>query len=485
MKKYGEGCMEQKRKIRNLGVIILILAILLSSALPNPIGIVSPVEAGKYGDIVPTSFELALLEKINENRTSQGAAPLKLNTTLWWVARAHSQDMIDYDFFDHTSSEEGQFNGAAFYERVRNYAEYGNSYIGECIAMKTSGIDVEWCMAAWKNSPPHWDIIINPNLKEVGLGILVGNWDGYQNSALYTADFGGAAISVDLTVDASQITFSPSSPNQGDVVNITATIENNGNTDAFPVKVKFYDGDPGSGGKLIGQEKQVPNILVKGESEEVSVLWDTQGEPQDHNIYVVIDEGNIISETNENNNYDYKSIFLNIPNPPITMDFGWNLVSFPYIVNDNTLSTVLSSITGKYDMVSFYDSSDPEDLWKNHIVQKPSHMNDLNDLDNKIGFWVNIIDSNGVNLYVSGAEPTSPQTISLYKGWNLVGYPSITQKLRNQALNNLAFDNEIDAVQYYDTATDSILDLGKNEYMKPGLGYWIHATQYCQWIVGS
>jgi uncharacterized protein YkwD len=160
-------------------VTVVIIIIMVLGAIPYQIDLVSPASAGKYGNIAPASFEIQLLKKINENRTANSAPELRLNATLWWVARAHSQDMIDNDFFEHTSSVEGPFNGATFRERVNDYAEYENGYIGECIAMKGSGIDVEWCMSAWKNSPPHWDIIINPNLKEVGIGILVGNWDGY------------------------------------------------------------------------------------------------------------------------------------------------------------------------------------------------------------------------------------------------------------------------------------------------------------------
>ncbi|UCE74159.1 MAG: hypothetical protein JSV56_00260, partial [Methanomassiliicoccales archaeon] len=247
--------MKKPKKIRPTAIVILAFMMLLASTMSFQIGMVSPVKAAKYGNIEPTTFELQLLDKINENRTENGAPPLKLNATLWWVARAHSQDMIDYDFFDHTSSEEGQFNGASFGERVNDYAEYENSYIGECIAIRGSGIDVEWCMSAWKNSQPHWEIIINPNLREAGIGLLEGEWDGFT-AGLHTADFGGAAISVDLDADEGNIQLEPSSPNQGDEVNITAIIHNHGSTDAYPVYVKFYDGNPDAGGEQIGDEVQ-------------------------------------------------------------------------------------------------------------------------------------------------------------------------------------------------------------------------------------
>jgi uncharacterized protein YkwD len=475
--------MRKQKRMYNIVITIIVTLVLIVTVFPNQLNLVNPADAGKYGDIIPTSFEIELLDKINENRTENAAPPLKLNTTLWWVARAHSQDMIDNDFFDHTSSIEGPFNGATFKERVNNYAEYENSYIGECIAMRSSGIDPEWCMAAWKGSPPHWDIIINPNLKEVGIGILQGEWEGNPNAGLYTADFGGPLLSVDLTLDSSGILFDPPSPYQGEEVTITATIENHGSTDAFPVNVKFYDGDPNSGGTQIGEEKQIPHILIHDESAEVSTIWNTQGESGIHNIYVVIDENNIISETNENNNEELNSVSINASNSPIHLDFGWNLISFPYTRPDSSLDSVLSTISGKYDIVQYYDSSDSADPWKNHNSQKPIQLNDLAQLDNKMGFWIHITEPGGTDLFVDGSMPGSPQTIPLKKGWNLVGYPSSSKTLRDNALNNLAFDNEIDAIQYHDTNTDKIMYLGSNDKMEPGLGYWLHATKNCEWIV--
>jgi uncharacterized protein YkwD len=475
--------MRVKRKMHNLTMIGVLVFLLIVSSIPSQINVVSPASAGKYGDIIPTSYEIQLLEKINENRTAHNAPELKLNATLWWVARAHSQDMIDNDFFDHTSSVEGPFNGASFRERVNDHAEYENGYIGECIAMKGSGIDVEWCMSAWKNSPPHWDIIINPNLKEVGLGILVGEWDGYPNSALYTADFGGPSISVDLA-HYIPLQFDPQSPIEGEEVIITTTIENLGNSDAYPVNVRFYDGDPFSGGVQIG-EKDVPHILVHGESIELSVSWDTHGESGIHNIHVLIDENNIIPETNENNNEYSDTLTISPPDSFIQLDYGWNLVSFPEIVTVEDIDTVLDSINGQYDIVQYYDSQDETNPWKNYHIQKTPYMNDLSSLNNKMGFLIHVMDSQGANLVVDGEVPTTTQTIALKEGWNLVGYPSNTSRSRDSALNNLAFDNEIDAIQFYDSSQNKYLDLDENSQLAPGEGYWMHATMDCEWILNN
>jgi hypothetical protein len=390
--------------------------------------------------------------------------------------------MIDHDFFDHTSSQQGPFNGATFRERVNDHAEYENGYVGECIAMKSSGIDVEWCMSAWRNSPPHWDILINPNLKEAGIGIMVGNWDGYPNSALYTADFGGPAISVDLAPVGSGIQFNPQNPNQGDIVNIAITVENLGSSDAYPVNVKFYDGDPTSGGDLIGEET-VSHILVHGESALVDVDWDTSTESGNHDIHVVIDGDDLIAETDENNNVISDTISINAPNAPIHLEHGWNLVSFPYVVSDESMDSILASISGDYDMVRYYDSHDPNDPWKNFMAQKPHSLNDLSQLNNELGFFIHITNSNGADLTVTGDTPSSSHTIPLKAGWNMVGYPTMTQRSRDVALNNLDYDNQVDAIQYYDTTSQSFVEMDKKDNFQPGYGYWVHATEDCYWTV--
>lgn len=481
--------MKSSKNFRCAVSATMVFIMLLVSTLCVPISIVFPAEAGQFGDIVPTTYELQLLDKINENRTDNGAGVLKFNASLWWVARAHSQDMIDHDFFDHDSSVEGPFEGASFSQRVRNYAEYENGYIGECIAWNSWGIDVEWCMAAWKDSAPHWNIIIDPNFREIGLGVLQGEWDGVPDAGLYTADFGGASLSVDLAVSEVDIDFNPSLPFEGQEVNISADIHNLGSTDAYPVKVKFYDGDPDSGGSQIGQEQQIMHILVHDESAIVTVSWDTTGKSGNHDIYVVVDRDDIIGETNEGNNKAFKSLFVNSsgspPDPPIHLNYGWNLVSFPQEVMDTDLEFVLSTIDGKYDSVLAYNPSDAYDSWKYHHVSKPSLMNDLHDLDNTIGFWINIVDSGGADLTVDGDVPTTPQYISLERGWNLVGYPSTAERPRDDALNNLDFGIEIDEIQYYDNATGTIKNLEAGHNIEPGKGYWMYAAQDCVWTVNS
>ncbi|UCF07285.1 MAG: hypothetical protein JSW28_06430 [Thermoplasmata archaeon] len=477
--------MEMSKRYRCTFLASAIVFMLTASLLPSPVSIdiLYQVEAGKYGDITPTAFEVQLLDKINENRTADGKGILRFNASLVWVARAHSQDMIDFDWFDHPSPAGSQFGeGTTPKQRANDHADYTNSYIGETIYINSVGITPEGAMSNWMGSQAHKDIILDPAFKEVGIGLLEGEYASDPVVGLHTAIFGGGSTSVDLTVGTSDIAFDPPSPSEGQLVNISVTIHNNGWSDAFPVTVRFYDGDPDSGGTQIGTEQEIPEILIHGEIASAQVQWSTADKGGSHDIYVVVDPGDVVTETNEGNNKAYKSILVSVP---IHLEPGRNLVSFPHIVSGTSLASVLSSISGDYDKVESYNASNGGDSWKHYHVSKNSLMNELTDLDNTMGFWVYITEPAGADLAVSGELPSSPQPVQLKKGWNMVGYPSATRRTRTDALSPLTFGVEIDAVEYHDTATDSINPLGAGEDMVPGRGYWIHATQDCTWIVNS
>ena len=100
-----------------------------------------------------------------------------------------------------------------------------------------------------------------------------------------------------------------------------------------------------------------------------------------------------------------------------------------------------------------------------------------------MGFWIYITKAGGVLFEYFGIEPTSNQTIQLYTGWNMVGYPSLTNHNRTVGLNNLTFGTDVDAVQWYDAATKTWHDMGPDDFFVPGRGYWVHANVECEWEV--
>ncbi|WP_180375377.1 SafA/ExsA family spore coat assembly protein [Clostridium thermarum] len=111
--------------------------------------------------------EAEVVRLVNVERNKKGLAPLKANWQLARVARYKSQDMINKNYFSHTSPTYGSpFNmmetfGIRF------------SAAGENIAMgqKTPAEVV----TAWMNSPGHRANILSPTYNQIGVGLATSS----------------------------------------------------------------------------------------------------------------------------------------------------------------------------------------------------------------------------------------------------------------------------------------------------------------------
>jgi parallel beta-helix repeat protein len=175
---------------------------------------------------------------------------------------------------------------------------------------------------------------------------------------------------------------------------------------------------------------------------------------------------------------DYYPLMQPIDNYTILSE-GWNLISLPLIQENEDPSKVLEMIDGYYDTVQWYDANDIKDHWKHHKIGK-LFGNDLVSINETMGFWINIMPPNGAVLLHNGTQPLTNQTILLQKGWNMVGYPSLTSYNTTVGLNNLILNTHVDAIWSYDTATQRYKELTESDYFKPGMGYYIHAKEECE-----
>ncbi|UCE36095.1 MAG: exo-alpha-sialidase [Thermoplasmata archaeon] len=162
---------------------------------------------------------------------------------------------------------------------------------------------------------------------------------------------------------------------------------------------------------------------------------------------------------------------------------SWNLISIPFIQMDTDLESVLNSINGSYDAVQMYDANDYSDPWKHYQISKPSHLNNLENIDHKMGFWIHVTQPGGILLQCLGIIPMENQSISLKPGWNLVGYPSLSNKSRTIALNNLTFNTEIDAIWTYNASSQKWEQIGEFDYFERGRGYYVHSKAEVVWEI--
>ena len=100
-----------------------------------------------------------------------------------------------------------------------------------------------------------------------------------------------------------------------------------------------------------------------------------------------------------------------------------------------------------------------------------------------MGFWVHITEPGGVLLQCIGSPFSENQTITLYPGWNLVGYPSLRNRTRTEALNGLDFGTDIDSIWTYDAKVKQWKELDGSDNFIIGKGYWIHSLVKITWFV--
>lgn len=137
------------------------LAVVLPALLAG-CDVASPLEPALGGEVA------ALVSLVNEHRASVGCSALRWNGDVAEVALAHSQDMIDRDFFDHTNPD-----GDSPADRLRS-AEIDYRRMAENIARGfDTGASV---LDAWLGSPGHRTNIENCQLEEHGVGLADGHW---------------------------------------------------------------------------------------------------------------------------------------------------------------------------------------------------------------------------------------------------------------------------------------------------------------------
>lgn len=121
-----------------------------------------PKENNEPNNIV-SADELEMLEYINEERTKAGVSPLQMDTEVAKVAQIKSQDMVDNNYFSHTSPTYG-----SPFDMMKDF-DISFKAAGENIAINSTVIGAH---NAFMNSQGHRENILNPNYTHVGIGIV-------------------------------------------------------------------------------------------------------------------------------------------------------------------------------------------------------------------------------------------------------------------------------------------------------------------------
>ncbi|WP_230374114.1 CAP domain-containing protein [Pontivivens ytuae] len=149
---------------------------------------------------IADDLERQMLDLVNEERTSRGLDPLELEQNLNEASEDHSAWMLDANVFSHTGTA-----GSSAGERMEDAGfDFSGSYAwAENIAYRSvSNPDqydetVVLLHEALMDSPGHRANILNPDLDYLGVGIEVGEFNGFE-AMMVTQNFALTAGEVEL-----------------------------------------------------------------------------------------------------------------------------------------------------------------------------------------------------------------------------------------------------------------------------------------------
>lgn len=113
-----------------------------------------------------TADELEVFNLINEQRTKNGLSALKIDSKVQNVARIKAKDMVNNNYFSHTSPTYGSpFD-------MLNSFKVSYKTAGENIAGNSSN---SAAVTAWMNSSGHKANILNSSFNYTGVGVVNGS----------------------------------------------------------------------------------------------------------------------------------------------------------------------------------------------------------------------------------------------------------------------------------------------------------------------
>jgi len=130
----------------------------------------------------------------NVQREQNGLLPLTENSTLSEAALAKGNDMLAKGYWAHFAPD-----GTSPWSFFLKFG-YKYQYAGENLARDFP--DASSAVTAWMNSPSHKENILNPNYKEIGIGVVEGNLAGTDTTII--VQFFGSPLNGSDTVPVAQ-----------------------------------------------------------------------------------------------------------------------------------------------------------------------------------------------------------------------------------------------------------------------------------------
>lgn len=259
--------------------------------------------------------------------------------------------------------------------------------------------------------------------------------------------------SVNFEIDTANPTVSISSPTNGEILTET------------DVTIHWSGGDSGSGIDYYEVRDDGGTWRNKGNTTTQTYTL-TEG---DHTIDVrAVDNGSNKNIDSVSFTVAYSQEFALDTN---TQSNNWTFLSSELIPVSTNLEDILEDpnygISGNYSKVMWYDASSSK--WRSYMPDRDDWYNDLSTWNQTMGIWVQM--SGRDTLTIKGTYPTSTD-ITLYPGWNMMGFPS---KADEKA--SLALPDEVTKIGVFDETEEyniKYIDDLSTYTMTSGEGYWLY-----------
>jgi hypothetical protein len=177
----------QKAKLlHSSSLSLLVIGLIGFQLILGLVNKVFPNVLGYAANISPAE----VIRLTNAQRAANGLGALTQNSALDGAALAKGNDMLAKGYWAHFAPD-----GTSPWSFFLNFG-YKYKYAGENLARDFP--DASSAVAAWMNSPSHKENILNPNYREIGIGVVEGNLAGVETTVI--VQFFGAPLSGEASI---------------------------------------------------------------------------------------------------------------------------------------------------------------------------------------------------------------------------------------------------------------------------------------------
>lgn len=192
---YMPGMLRKDRMVYYGAVAVFIKIIIVCFI------VLLPLSAWVTPDVL-TDQSKQIIKLTNELRQNAGVAAVIENSKLSAAAYDKAQDMLTQQYFAHVGPD-GKTAGDWLKENLYDY-----DFVGENLAIGfSSPADV---INAWTKSATHYANMIDPNFTEIGVSMVIGNYEGYETTFVSEMLATPKATKEQTTVASTTVTRLPS-----------------------------------------------------------------------------------------------------------------------------------------------------------------------------------------------------------------------------------------------------------------------------------